>query len=104
MLTPAQNLERNRQKKRAIGTLAVAIKKRFFALSGEDEAPGGVVEGGQKPTNINRKYLHTTTCPAPHPYHLPRHPHPGLQDADEERDLEGHRDSAGQPDAREEQV
>ena len=30
----AQNLERNRQKKRAIGTLDVAFKKRFFALSG----------------------------------------------------------------------
>eukprot|EP00092_Neocalanus_flemingeri_P023255 GFUD01025216.1.p1 GENE.GFUD01025216.1~~GFUD01025216.1.p1 ORF type:complete len:235 (+),score=69.34 GFUD01025216.1:210-914(+) len=36
-----QNLERNRQKKRAIGTLDVAFKKRFFALSGEDDAPGG---------------------------------------------------------------
>ena len=35
-----QNLERTRQnKKRAIGTLDVAFKKRFFALSGEDEAP-----------------------------------------------------------------
>ena len=35
-----QNLERNRtNKKRAIGTLDVAFKKRFFALSGEDEAP-----------------------------------------------------------------
>ena len=31
---PLQNLERNRQKKRAIGTLDVAFKKRFFALSG----------------------------------------------------------------------
>ena len=30
-----QNLERNRQKKRAIGTLDVAFKKRFFALSGK---------------------------------------------------------------------
>jgi len=36
-----QNLERNKTKKRAIGTLDVAFKKRFFALSGEDEAPGG---------------------------------------------------------------
>merc|ERR1712117_588528 len=35
-----QNLERTRQnKKRAIGALDVAFKKRFFALSGEDEAP-----------------------------------------------------------------
>jgi len=35
-----QNLERTRNnKKRAIGTLDVAFKKRFFALSGEDEAP-----------------------------------------------------------------
>ena len=33
-LAPLQNLERNRQKKRAIGTLDVAFKKRFFALSG----------------------------------------------------------------------
>ena len=33
-LKSAQNLERNRQKKRAIGTLDVAFKKRFFALSG----------------------------------------------------------------------
>merc|ERR1719481_2273421 len=39
-----QNLERNRQKKRAIGTLDVAFKKRFFALSGEDDAPGGPTE------------------------------------------------------------
>ena len=35
-----QNFERNMQKKRAIGTLVVAFKKRFFALSGEDDAPG----------------------------------------------------------------
>jgi len=39
-----QNLERNRTKKRAIGTLDVAFKKRFFALSGEDDAPGGQSE------------------------------------------------------------
>merc|ERR1711892_1609854 len=39
-----QNLERNRTKKRAIGTLDVAFKKRFFALSGEDDAPGGHAE------------------------------------------------------------
>jgi len=35
------NLERTRQKKRAIGTLDVAFKKRFFALSGEEDAPAG---------------------------------------------------------------
>merc|ERR1712059_114921 len=49
-----QNLERNRTKKRAIGTLDVAFKKRFFALSGEDDAPGGPTEGGMKPSNINQ--------------------------------------------------
>ena len=78
----AQNLERNRQKKRAIGTLDVAFKKRFFALSGivepelerfvsthkllnaypksfqlsgEEDAPGGQADGTPKPHNINRK-------------------------------------------------
>merc|ERR1712109_278498 len=50
-----QNLERNRQKKRAIGTLDVAFKKRFFALSGEDDAPGGANEGnGSQKMNINQ--------------------------------------------------
>lgn len=44
-----QNLERNRQKKRAIGTLDVAFKKRFFALSGEDDAPGAVKDGAPNP-------------------------------------------------------
>ena len=39
------NLERNRQKKRAIGTLDVAFKKRFFALSGDDDALGGQNDG-----------------------------------------------------------
>ena len=48
LLSRPQNLERTRQnKKRAIGTLDVAFKKRFFALSGEDEAAaGGQMEGG----------------------------------------------------------
>merc|ERR1719334_2295427 len=48
-----QNLERNRQKKRAIGTLDVAFKKRFFALSGEDDVPGGHADGNgsQKMSN-----------------------------------------------------
>ena len=56
-----QNLERNRQKKRAIGTLDVAFKKRFFALSGEDDAPGGANEGnGSQKMNINRKYFTTS--------------------------------------------
>ena len=32
-------LEKNRQKKRAIGTLDVAFKKRFFALSGAGQDP-----------------------------------------------------------------
>ena len=36
-------LEKNRQKKRAIGTLDVAFKKRFFALSGAGQDP--TVEG-----------------------------------------------------------
>eukprot|EP00092_Neocalanus_flemingeri_P023256 GFUD01025217.1.p1 GENE.GFUD01025217.1~~GFUD01025217.1.p1 ORF type:complete len:1610 (-),score=293.97 GFUD01025217.1:361-5190(-) len=50
-----QNLERNRQKKRAIGTLDVAFKKRFFALSGEDDAPGGQNDGnGSQKMNINQ--------------------------------------------------
>ena len=48
-----QNLERTRNnKKRAIGTLDVAFKKRFFALSGEDEAP---LMDGQKQSS--RKFL-----------------------------------------------
>merc|ERR1719187_1492494 len=48
-----QNLERTRQnKKRAIGTLDVAFKKRFFALSGEDEAPGGQNENKTSQTPI----------------------------------------------------
>ena len=82
----AQNLERNRQKKRAIGTLDVAFKKRFFALSGivepelerfvsnqkklnahpnsfqlsgEEDAPGGQADGTPKPHNINRKKAYT---------------------------------------------
>merc|ERR1712142_508366 len=46
------NLERTRQKKRAIGTLDVAFKKRFFALSGEDEAPGGQNENKTSQTPI----------------------------------------------------
>ena len=51
-----QNLERNRQKKRAIGTLDVAFKKRFFALAGEDDAPGGQNDGnGSQKLNVNRK-------------------------------------------------
>merc|ERR1719228_2911960 len=50
-----QNLERNRQKKRAIGTLDVAFKKRFFALAGEDDAPGGPNDGnGSQKMNINQ--------------------------------------------------
>ena len=36
-------LEKNRQKKRAIGTLDVAFKKRFFALSGAGQDPA--IEG-----------------------------------------------------------
>ena len=36
-------LEKNRQKKRAIGTLDVAFKKRFFALSGAGQDP--TIEG-----------------------------------------------------------
>ena len=50
-----QNLERNRNnKKRAIGTLDVAFKKRFFAPSGEDEAP---LMDGQKQNS--RKFGNT---------------------------------------------
>ena len=55
-----QNLERNRQKKRAIGTLDVAFKKRFFALSGEEDAPGGQNDGnGSQKMNINRMIFDT---------------------------------------------
>merc|ERR1719339_559746 len=46
------NLERTRQKKRAIGTLDVAFKKRFFALSGEEEAPGGATDAKPSQTPI----------------------------------------------------
>ncbi len=46
------NLERTKQnKKRAIGTLDVAFKKRFFALSGEDDV------GGNNENKANRKLL-----------------------------------------------
>ena len=43
-------LEKNRHKKRAIGTLDVAFKKRFFALSGAGQDPD--LEGKKA-----RKYL-----------------------------------------------
>ena len=43
-------LEKNRQKKRAIGTLDVAFKKRFFALSGAGQDP--TIEGKSP-----RKYI-----------------------------------------------
>lgn len=46
-----QNLERNRQKKRAIGTLDVAFKKRFFAMSAEGEVQEGAGETGGVRTN-----------------------------------------------------
>ena len=39
-----------------IGTLDVALKKRFFALSGEDDAPGAQNDGnGSQKININSK-------------------------------------------------
>ena len=54
-----QNLERNRNnKKRAIGTLDVAFKKRFFALSGEDEAP---LMDGQKQNSRKLSIMETWT-------------------------------------------
>merc|ERR1719232_1528108 len=43
-------LEKNRQKKRAIGTLDVAFKKRFFALSGAGQDP--TIEGKSPQTPI----------------------------------------------------
>jgi chitin synthase len=46
-------LEKNRAKKRVIGTLDVAFKKRFFALSGaggDQEGDGG--KGSRKPQNL----------------------------------------------------
>ena len=50
-----QNLERTRNnKKRAIGTLDVAFKKRFFALSGEDEAP---LMDGQKQSSRKFEFI-----------------------------------------------
>ena len=50
-----QNLERTRNnKKRAIGTLDVAFKKRFFALSGEDEAP---LMDGQKQSSRKLNFI-----------------------------------------------
>ncbi|TRY61889.1 hypothetical protein TCAL_08870 [Tigriopus californicus] len=42
-------LEKNRQKKRAIGTLDVAFKKRFFALSNNPEQEGSDGKGPQTP-------------------------------------------------------
>ena len=50
------NLERTRQKKRAIGTLDVAFKKRFFALSGEEEAPGGGAGNENEHHKTSRKF------------------------------------------------
>ena len=39
-------LEKTRQKKRAIGTLDVAFRKRFFALSSQDHGEYGATTGG----------------------------------------------------------
>merc|ERR1719186_1692707 len=56
------NLDKARTKKRAIGTLDVAFKKRFFALSGEEEAPGG-----QQHKNSSQ-----TPILGPRHHHMPR--------------------------------
>jgi chitin synthase len=45
-----QNLEKNRQKKRPIGTLDVAFKQRFFNMTSE----GGVT--GEPTLSSNKKY------------------------------------------------
>ena len=51
-------LEKNRQKKRAIGTLDVAFKKRFFALSGAGQDPA--VEGKTPRKFLEIFYVHST--------------------------------------------
>ena len=47
-------LEKQRQKKRAIGTLDVAFKKRFFALSGNNGQEPDPANVGKNP----RKYFY----------------------------------------------
>merc|ERR1712142_175773 len=56
------NLDKARTKKRAIGTLDVGFKKGFFALSGEEEAPGG-----QQHKNSSQ-----TPILGPRHHHMPR--------------------------------
>ena len=47
-------LEKQRQKKKAIGTLDVAFKKRFFALNNQAQGLDGVAPEGGK---VARKFL-----------------------------------------------
>ena len=80
-----QNLERNRNnKKRAIGTLDVAFKKRFFALSGEDEAPlmDGHKQNSRKLLIINGNWIMIFK-------HFYRNSYTRWQTPDEKRDDEG---------------
>ena len=87
-----QNLERTRNnKKRAIGTLDVAFKKRFFALSGEDEAPlmDGQKQSSRKFEFIILRRFNIFLC---------RNPHPWRQAAHEKRDAEGDRSCSRQSD------
>lgn len=87
-----QNLERTRNnKKRAIGTLDVAFKKRFFALSGEDEAP---LMDGQKQSSRELKFVILRRFNI----FLGRNPHPWRQAAHEEGDAEGDRSCSRQSD------
>jgi len=59
------NLDKARTKKRAIGTLDVAFKKRFFALSGEEDATGA----GQQHKHKNSSQ---TPILGPRHHHMPR--------------------------------
>ena len=80
-----QNLERNRNnKKRAIGTLDVAFKKRFFALSGEDEAPlmDGQKQNSRKLSIINGDWIMIVNC-------FYRNSYSRWKTPDEKRDDEG---------------
>ena len=89
-----QNLERTRNnKKRAIGTLDVAFKKRFFALSGEDEAP---LMDGQKQSS--RKFLRSKTFSESLTFIVCRNSHTRCQITNEKGNTEGHRSSSRQSD------
>ena len=55
------NLEKSKQRKKQIGTLDVAFKKRFFALNGGDENAADDHKGSRKRTKITKNTETTKT-------------------------------------------